>query len=252
MAEELKSSNPALSKKIWENAANQMTDATQATMTVSGTVHRTGILTLIVFALAMVSWNWATAASALAMPAFFGGLIGALVVALIICFAPGTAPILAPVYAALEGLSLGVLSALFEAHYPGIAVQALGGTLATLVGMLMAYQFGLIRATPLFKKMVIAATLGIALLFVVNLVMMLFGSGMSFLGVNGSWLAIGVSAAIVLVAAFNLILDFDFIEKGAEAGAPKKMEWYGAFGLMVTLIWLYISILRLLANLRER
>jgi uncharacterized YccA/Bax inhibitor family protein len=179
------------------------------------------------------------------------GAIGGLVVAFVTVFKKEWSPLTAPLYAALEGLALGGLSALLETKYPGIAIQSVGLTFATLAAMLLAYRSGLIKPTEKFRLGVVAATGAIALYYLVSLGLQLFGVAMPFLQGN-STASIVVSVVIVVVAALNLILDFDFIETGVRAGAPKYLEWYGAFGLMVTLIWLYLEILRLLAKSRSR
>jgi uncharacterized YccA/Bax inhibitor family protein len=181
-----------------------------------------------------------------------GGALGGFVVALLTVFKKTWAPLSAPIYALLEGLFLGGISAVFERSYPGIAVQAVSLTFAVMFVMLLAYKFGVIRATRGFKLGVIAATGGIALVYVVNMVMSLFfHTNMSFL-YSSTPLGIGISLVIVVIAALNLIIDFDMIETAARMGAPKYMEWYGAFGLMVTLVWLYLEILRLLGKARNR
>jgi uncharacterized YccA/Bax inhibitor family protein len=157
----------------------------------------------------------------------------------------------APVYAVLEGLFLGGISAFYEAQFQGIVIQAVGLTFGTLAALLLAYKSGMIRATENFKLGVAAATGGIMLVYLVSLGMSFFGMRMPYLHESGP-LGIGISVFIVVIAALNLVLDFDFIEQGAAQGAPKYMEWYAAFGLLVTLIWLYLEILRLLSKLRSR
>ena len=161
------------------------------------------------------------------------------------------APITAPIYAVLEGLFLGGLSSMFEARFPGIAVQAIFGTFGTMAGLLLAYRTGLIKATENFRLGVFAATAGIAMLYLVSIVMGFFGKSIPFIHQSGA-IGIGFSVFVVIIAALNLVLDFDFIEKGEEVGAPKYMEWYAAFGLLVTLVWLYVEMLRLLSKLRSR
>jgi uncharacterized YccA/Bax inhibitor family protein len=179
-----------------------------------------------------------------------GGAIGGLVLALITSFKPKIAQYTAPFYALAEGLLLGGLSAVLEAKYPGLVMKAVGLTFATLFAMLFAYKTGWIRATQKFKSGVIAATGGIMLFYLVSWILNMFGFNMGFH--SASLVSIGFSLFVVVIAALNLILDFDFIEKGAESGAPKYMEWYGAFGLMVTLVWLYVELLRLLAKFASR
>ena len=164
---------------------------------------------------------------------------------------PEWASIVAPIYAAVQGVFLGALSGILENYYPGIAIQAAMATMATVIGMLIAFRTGVIRATPLFRKVVVTATMGIMIFYLISIVASLFGINFatnSFGG--GGALSIGISLFIVVIAALNLILDFDFIERGAAEGAPKHMEWYGAFGLMVTIVWLYVEMLRLISKLR--
>jgi uncharacterized YccA/Bax inhibitor family protein len=185
-------------------------------------------------------------------PWVLGGVIGGLVAALVTIFKKEWSPISAPVYALLEGLVLGGISAFFDKAYPGIAVQAISLTFGVLFVLLLAYKLRIVQATRGFKLGVIAATGGIALVYAVNMMMNLFGhASMSFLNA-ATPLGIGISLFVVIIASLNLIIDFDMIETGARMGAPKYMEWYGAFGLMVTLIWLYMEILRLLSKLRRR
>jgi uncharacterized YccA/Bax inhibitor family protein len=181
-----------------------------------------------------------------------GGIFGGFIVALVTIFRPNWAAITAPIYALLEGLALGGISAMFERTYPGVAIQAVGLTFGTLFVMLLAYKTGMIRATQGFKLGVIAATGGIALLYLVEMVLGGFFH-IQVPAINGSGaVGIGFSLFVVIIAALNLVLDFDMIETGVQGGAPKYMEWYGAFGLMVTLIWLYLEILRLLGKMRRR
>jgi uncharacterized YccA/Bax inhibitor family protein len=248
MANPFRTSNPALNEKAFRDLA-----ATGEAMTVQGTVNKTGFLLLCVVATA--AWTWGMSHSATpeaALPWMMGGVIGGFVVALVTIFKKQWAPITAPVYALLEGLALGGISAFFEKSYPGVAMQAVGLTFGTLFVMLLAYKTGVIRATQGFKMGVIAATGGIAVLYLVEMVLGgLFH--MQVPAINGSGMVgIGFSLFVVIIAALNLVLDFDLIESAAQAGAPKYMEWYGAFGLMVTLIWLYLEMLRLLSKARRR
>jgi uncharacterized YccA/Bax inhibitor family protein len=179
------------------------------------------------------------------------GVGGGFVLALLTIFVKKWAPVLAPLYAALEGLALGSVSALYESRYPGIVFQAVALTFGTLAALLVAYKTRAIKATENFKLGVVAATGAIALVYLLSFVLGMFGMPVGFMHSNG-WLGIGISLVVVFVAALNLVLDFDFIEQGANQGAPKYMEWYGAFGLMVTLVWLYLEILRLLSKLNRR
>jgi len=246
----MRTSNPALNAQTF---ADVRPDPTAPAMTVEGTANKAAFLLFLVVVPA--AWVWAQVRSApgpaAAGPWILVGAIGGLVVALVTIFKKEWSPVTAPLYAALEGLALGGVSALLETKYPGIAMQSVGLTFATLAAMLLAYRSGLIKATEKFKLGVVAATGAIALYYLVGLGLSFFGITTPFLQGN-STASIVVSGIIVVVAALNLILDFDFIESGAAGGAPKYMEWYGAFGLMVTLIWLYLEILRLLAKSRSR
>jgi uncharacterized YccA/Bax inhibitor family protein len=248
MADLLRSTNPVLKEKAFAGAI-----PTGETMTIQGTVNKTGLLLL--FVVATAAWTWGLSHSPTpeaAYPWTFGGAIGGFVVALVTIFKKEWAPISAPIYALLEGLLLGGISAIFERSYPGIAVQAISLTFGVMFVMLLAYKFRIVQATRGFKLGVIAATGGIAIVYLINMAMSLFGhSQMSFL-YAATPLGIGISLFVVIIASLNLIIDFDMIETGARMGAPKYMEWYGAFGLMVTLIWLYMEMLRLLSKVRRR
>jgi uncharacterized YccA/Bax inhibitor family protein len=246
----IRTSNPALNARTF---ADLRRDPTAPPMTLEGTVNKAAFLLFLVVVPA--AWVWSQVRTALDAsvvgPWIVLGGIGGFIAAIVTIFKKEWSPVTAPVYAALEGLVLGGLSALLEARYPGIVMQSVGLTFATLAAMLIAYRTGLIKATEKFKLGVIAATGAIALYYVVGVVLSLFHVAMPFLQ-GSSTASIVVSGIIVVVAALNLILDFDFIETGVAGGAPKYMEWYGAFGLMVTLIWLYLEILRLLAKSRGR
>ncbi len=248
MANPFRTSNPVLSEKAFRDVA-----ATGEAMTLQGTVNKTGFLLLC--AVVTAAWTWGMAHSETpeaAMPWMFGGMIGGFIVALVTTFKAQWSPITAPIYALLEGLALGGISAFFERSYPGIAVQAVGLTFGTLFVMLLAYKTGMIRATQGFKMGVIAATGGIALLYIVEMVLGGFFH-IQVPAINGSgMIGIGFSIFVVIIAALNLVLDFDMIESAVRAGAPKYMEWYGAFGMMVTLVWLYLEMLRLLSKMRRR
>jgi uncharacterized YccA/Bax inhibitor family protein len=247
----MQTANPVLNSKTFDGFAGFASP--ENTMTVGGTVNKTGILLACV--LASAAWTWSrfyTANPAEVMPYLVGGGIVGFVLAMITTFKMSLAPFTAPLYALAEGLVLGGLSAMIESQYPGIAMLAVAMTFGTLACMLLAYRTGVIRATERFKLGVIAATGAIFLVYMISWLLSLFGfHGFSFLNGNGL-IGIGVSVVIVGIAALNLILDFDLIESGSQRGAPKYMEWYGAFALMVTLIWLYIEILRLLSKLRSR
>ena len=221
-------------------------------MTVSGTIGKSFIM--LVLLILTAGWVWdqfLTTGSATAVsPYVLGGVIGGLVFALATSFKPTWAPVTAPIYAICEGFALGGISALFELRYPGIVIQAVGLTLATAVGMLTLYRTGIIKVTDRFKRMLFAATSGIMIFYLVTWLVSLFGVDTSMLFGHTS-LSIGISLVIVAIAAFNLVLDFDLIARQSAMGAPRYMEWYGAFALMVTLVWLYLEILRLLGNTRR-
>ena len=244
----MRTSNPALNEKAFKGQV-----AYGEAMTLQGTVNKTGLLLL--FVVAAAAWTWGLShsqAPEAAIPWMIGGILGGFIVALVTVFKPNWAPLTAPLYALLEGLALGGISAMFERTYPGVAMQAVGLTFGTLFVMLLAYKTGMIRATQGFKLGVIAATGGIAILYLLEMVLGGFFH-MQVPAINGSGVVgIGFSLFVVVIAALNLVLDFDMIETGVRNGAPKFMEWYGAFGLMVTLIWLYLEILRLLGKMRRR
>ncbi|MCA9407741.1 MAG: Bax inhibitor-1/YccA family protein [Candidatus Omnitrophica bacterium] len=261
----MRSSNPILNPKGF--AADRTYGAGES-MTIQGTVNKTFVLLALVVLTASYVWgkvmqpapvldgfeqygqSQSTAmqnVGPLMMLGVFGGFIAAIVTA----FKKEWAPITAPIYAALEGLALGGISAIFEASYPGIVMQAVALTFGTLFCLLVAYKTGLVQVTAKFRMGVFAATGAIALVYLVNMIMGFFGGGISMLS-SSSPLGIGISLVIVGIAALNLVLDFDFIEQASSAGMPKYMEWYGAFGLMVTLVWLYMEMLRLLAKMNNR
>jgi uncharacterized YccA/Bax inhibitor family protein len=245
----MKTSNPALNVNSFRVDRAVSGEA----MTLTGTVNKTGILLICVVATAAWSWSrfFHARTSDAVLPLMGIGLIGGFVVAMVTIFKKEWSAITAPIYALLEGLALGGISAMFELRYPGIAIQAVGLTFGTLFVLLIAYHSGVIRVTEKFKLGVVAATGGIAVFYLVQFVLGFFG--VRFAAINGSGLlGIGFSVVVVIVAALNLILDFDFIESGVSAGAPKYMEWYGAFGLIVTLVWLYLEILRLLSKINSR
>ena len=220
------------------------------TMTLQGTVNKTGLSLLILLATASFTWRQVTPDQPVS-PLLWLGLLGGLVVALVTAFKPAFAPVTTPLYAALEGLFLGAVSGLYELRYPGIVMNAVGLTFGCLAALLAAYSSGLIRPSENFKLGIVAATGGIALLYMVSMGLGFFGKSIPFIHDSGP-LGIAFSVFVVGLAAMNLVLDFDFIEDGARRGAPKYMEWYGAFGLLVTLVWLYLEILRLLAKLQNR
>jgi uncharacterized YccA/Bax inhibitor family protein len=185
-------------------------------------------------------------------PAFaIGGLLVGLVCAIVLAFKPNLAKILGPIYAVAEGLFVGAISRAYETYYDGIVVQAAGATIAVVGVMLALYGLRIIKVTDRFRRIVIGATLGVAVFYGISLLMSLFGATPTFLS-SSSALGIGFSFLVAGLAAFNLALDFDFIERGAKERLPESVEWYAAFGVLVTVVWLYLEILRLLAKLRDR
>ena len=238
----LRSGNPVLSKKTFSNSIS-----VNEKMTIEGTVNKTAISLLILVGTGYLTFN------TLNPILLIGCGIGGFIFALITIFKKEWAPITVPVYAALQGAMLGGISYMYNYLYDGIVTNAILLTVGILVSLLIAYRSGYIKATENFKLGIFAATGGIAIVYLVNFIMGFFGSGIGVMNINNaSPLSIGFSIVVVIIAALNLVLDFDFIEEGAEKGAPKYMEWYGAFGLLVTLIWLYLEILRLLAKLNSR
>jgi len=239
----MRSGNPALQASTFKK---HLTSSVERKMTLSGTVNKTGISLLLVIISAGYTWG-NPGMHIMMIPA---GIVG-FILALATVFKPTIGHITVPAYAVAQGILLGVISMYFNAMYPGIVVQAVFLTFGTLGALLLAYKSGLIAATENFKLGIAAATGGIAILYLINFIMGFFGSGIGIISSNNN-MGILFSGFVVVIAALNLVLDFDFIEEGAEMGAPKYMEWYGAFGLLVTLIWLYLEILRLLAKLQSR
>jgi uncharacterized YccA/Bax inhibitor family protein len=251
----MKTSNPALGDNTFRDVSGSQYGTIDAAgrMTLSGTVNKTGILLLC--AIATAGWTWRLFLQshdvADVTPWMLGGMFGGFIFAMITIFKKEWSPVTAPIYALLEGLTLGGISAVLDVRYPGIGIQAVSLTFGTLFVLLLAYRSGLIPVTQKFRMGIIAATGGIAVFYLLEMVLGFFG--VHFTSINGSGIiGIGFSVIVVAVAALNLILDFDFIEKGVQYGAPKYMEWYGAFGIIVTLVWLYLEILRLLSKVRSR
>jgi len=273
MATALRNTNPALNEKAFQRvsdnqvgwaAGTQTLDGTYAapptgpvagtdTMTVGGTVWATAALLVLVIASGVYGWNSLDSTSdSVSLPGWLLPVVlGALGVAILTIFKPNLARFTAPVYALLEGAFLGAISALYNTAYDGIVVQAVGLTIGVFAVMLFLYGTRIIKVTEKLRMGIVAATGAIMLVYVANLILGIFGASVPFLHDTGP-LGIGISLVIVGVAAFNLLLDFDFIERGVAAGAEKKMEWYAAFGLLVTIVWLYLELLRLLAKLQGR
>lgn len=242
----MRTANPALNPNTFTGTR----DIGGESMTLQGTVNKTGALLLCLFAAAAWTWSRAGAGEEIG-PWILIGALGGFVTALVTVFKKNWSPVTAPVYALLEGLVIGGISALLEQQFHGIAMQAAGLTFGTLFCLLLAYTSGVIRVSENFKLGVVAATGGIMLVYLASMVLGLFGHAIPFIHDN-SPIGILFSLFVVGVAAMNLVLDFDLIESAARRGAPKYMEWYGAFALMVTLVWLYVEMLRLLSKLRSR
>ena len=246
----LRTGNPTLRNDIF---LKEHDTSSSDTMTIQGTVNKTGLLLLLTILSAAYTWgqflNQGSSSAVLPWMGL-GGIVG-FILSLIIIFKKQSAPKLAPAYAVAQGLFLGGLSAQFEMSYPGIVLQAVGLTFGTLFCLLGAYKSGAIKVTENFKLGIAAATGGIMLFYLASFILSFFGVHLNS-AFGNSPISILFSVGIVVIAALNLVLDFDFIETGAEQGAPKYMEWYAGFGLLVTLIWLYIEILRLLAKLQSR
>lgn len=247
------SDNPTLSQKIFNRSITQ-DDA--GTMTVRGAIGKFGFLLCMVLAAASYTWYLYYNNQPQTMTTLMWvGIIGGLITALIICFKPTWAPYLAPAYGILEGFFLGAISAIlneaFSEKYPGLVMQAVGLTFGVALAMFLLYNFRVIKVTDKFRSVIIAATAGIAIFYLITWILRLFHVNIPFM-YDSSLLGIGLSLFIVAIAALNLLLDFDMIEKGADMGAPKFMEWYGAFGLLVTMVWLYIEILKLLSRFAGR
>lgn len=251
----LKSGNPTLTENIFDTTP---LDRQQGIMTARGAMNKFGFLFLMVIAGAGFTWHlYYQGKGETMMPLMMLGVFGGLITAIVITFKRSWAPFLAPLYGLLEGLFLGAISAImneaFKAKYPGLVVQAVGLTLGVAVAMFLLYNSGIIKVTQRFRSVLFTATIGIGIFYLVTMVVRMFGVQMDFMMMgNGSLLGIGISLFVVVIAALNLIMDFDMIEQGAAMGAPKYMEWYCAFGLMVTIVWLYVEMLKLLSRFSRR
>ena len=246
-----KSGNPTLSEGKFRDTVIHI-GSSDTVMTVRGTLNKFGFMLLMLMGTAFYSWKEVANFGSNTMGLVLGGAIGGFVVALVMMFKKEWAKFLAPLYALLEGLFIGAISAMYEASFPGLVANAVGLTFGVGISMYFLYSFRIIKATERFKSVVMTATMGIAVFYLLVWILSMFGiNNMSFLH-EGSTFGILFSLGVVVIAALNLILDFDMIEQGAAAGAPKYMEWYGAFGLMVTFVWLYLEMLRLLSKISSR
>ena len=246
----MRATNPVLSRLAEAARETLTTSASGAVMTRSGTAGKSLILLALCAFSATFTWLQVAAGNtAIMMPALLVGGLGGFVMAMIVSFKPNTAPVVAPIYAVLEGLILGAISALFNIKYPGLPQQAVLLTFAVALGVFTLYRMNILKATEGFRRMVVGATIGIAVFYLVNIVLSMFNVNLGYT-MSNSPLAIGINLVIAGVAAMNLVLNFDDIDTAVRMGAPKRMEWYGAFGLMVTLVWLYLELLRLLSRLQ--
>ena len=248
----MRTANPVLGDKVFSGLRAQA--VTADAMTLQGAVNKTMFLLLLLVIGAGLVWTQFFRSGhnvGVIAPWILIGVIGGLIAAVVTAFKPAWAPVSAPIYAALEGLAIGGISAIAEAQMPNVVLQAVALTFGVLFSMLLAYKVGVVRATEKFKLGVVAATGAIALVYIATMILGLFNVSIPYIHSNGL-IGIGFSVFVVVIAALNLVLDFDFIEQGARVGAPKYLEWYGAFALMVTLIWLYIEILRLLSKIAGR
>jgi uncharacterized YccA/Bax inhibitor family protein len=227
---------------------------TTEVMTRSGAYSATGVLLVILLIGGAIGWA-VTPQNELGQVSFPGWLLlpifAALGVAFWLAFKPTMARILGPVYAILQGIALGAISHVYEAQWHGIVLQAIGVTAAVTAVMYFIYATRIIRVTNTFRKVIIGATFGVLIFYGISLLISLFGVDIAYFTSNSGW-SIVLSIVIAGIAAFNLMLDFDLIDRGSEAGAPKYMEWYAAFGLMVTIVWLYLEVLRLLSKIQSR
>jgi len=246
-----RSGNPGLNDKTFVGLPRA--GAIGEAMTLQGTINKSFILLLVLMASALWPWSQYLASGdpAAATVPLIVGSIGGLILALIISFKATMAPYLAIPYAALEGLAIGGISAVLERRYPGIAIQAVGLTFGVMAALLLGYTTRVIRVTQRFRAIVVGATGAIALFYLISMVLSFFHIGSGFLS-SPSPLSILVSLVVIGIAALNLVLDFDLIETGVSQRAPRYMEWYAAFGLLVTLVWLYLEIVRLLSKVRQR
>ncbi len=252
----MRSGNPVLKDSTFLDIGSGTIVARNGqSMTLNGTVNKTGFLLLLSVLTAAFAWSKTMTDTGEVAPGamiyLWGGAIGGLVLALVTTFKKEWSPVTAPMYALVEGFFLGSISAIYNARFEGIVLQAVMLTFGIMFALLFAYRSGLIKATENFKLGVVAATGGIALIYLATMALGLFNIQIPYIHESGI-IGIGFSLFVVVIAALNLVLDFDFIESGVEAGAPKYMEWYGAFGLMVTLVWLYLELLRLLSKLQSR
>ena len=259
----MRASNPVLSRLAEAARDTLSTTARGDVMTRAGTAGKAGILLALCVFSASFTWTQVAAGNTgIIMPSLLVGGLGGFIMAMIVSFRPNTAPITAPIYAVLEGLVLGAISAMYAQRgrddvtgnptfQSGIVIQAVLLTFAVAFGVFTLYRLNILKATEGFRRMIVGATIGIMVFYLVNMVLSMFNVNLGY-SMSSSPIAIGINLVIAGVAAMNLVLNFDDIDQAVRMGAPKKMEWYGAFGLMVTLVWLYLELLRLLSRLQGR
>ncbi len=245
----MRTSNPFLKENTFTELS--LSGDANEVMTLQGTINKSFILIALVLFSAFISWKLYLEGAVFVMPLVIGGAIGGFVVALITIFKKEWSPITAPIYALFEGLFLGAISAVFETSFPGIVLQAIMLTMGVFLCLLFVYKLGLVKATENFRLGIMAATGAVGLVYLIGFIGSFFGWEIPYIHESG-WIGIGFSLVVVVIAALNLVLDFDFIEHGVENNAPKYMEWFASFGLILTLVWLYLEILRLLMKLRGR
>lgn len=249
----MRATNPVLSRLAEAARDTLSTTSSGDVMTRAGTAGKSIILLALCAFSASFTWSQVAGGNTgIIMPAFLVGGIGAFVMSLIVSFKPNTAPVTAPIYAVLEGLVLGAISAMYNGAYAGIPQQAVMLTFAVALSVFTLYRLNILKATEGFRRMVVGATVGVLVFYLVSMVLSLFHIDLGYFSKSPSLIAIGVNLLIAGIAAMNLVLNFDDIDQGVRMGAPKRMEWYGAFGLMVTLVWLYLTLLRLLSRLQGR
>ncbi len=249
------SGNPTLSQKVFDRSVDRTEDGV---MTVQGSIVKFGFLLMMVLVGAVYTWNmYAQLRQDTMMTYLWVGILGGLGTGLVISFKPTLAKYLAPAYGLLEGFALGAISAIindmFAAKYPNLVLTAVGLTFGVAIAMFLLYNFRIIKPTQKFKAVILSSVIGIGIFYLITIVLSLFHVNIPFMRItDSSPLAIGINLFIVAIAALSLILDFENIEVGAASGAPKHMEWYGAWGLLVTMVWLYIEILKLLSRFASR
>jgi uncharacterized YccA/Bax inhibitor family protein len=243
----MRSGNPVLSNSTFTDVARGFSRP----MTLTGVVNRSILLLLLVAGTSAGVWTYSSSHPSAIYPAVMVGTLGGFVVAMATSFKRNWAPITSPIYAVLEGLFIGGISLVMEQRFPGLVLQAVLLTFGVMFALLAAYQSRIIRPSQTFKAVIVGATFGIVIVYLVSMALQLFfHAGIPLITDNGP-IGIIFSLVVVGIAALNLVLDFDFIENGVASGAPKWMEWYAAFALTVTLVWLYIEILRLLSKMRR-